>query len=103
MTPESVQRFRDKDMRKNQEPTAPQTNSMRVSGFTFVRNAVRLEFPIVECIRSVLPMVDEFVVAVVQSDDGTEDLIRSIGDPRIIVIPTRWNPNVRTGGYVLAQ
>jgi glycosyltransferase involved in cell wall biosynthesis len=76
---------------------------MRVSGFTFVRNAVRLEFPVVECIRSVLPMVDEFVVAVGHSDDGTEELIRSIGDERVVIVPTRWNPNVRTGGYVLAQ
>jgi hypothetical protein len=77
--------------------------AIRVSGFTFVRNAVRLEFPVVECIRSVLPMVDEFVVAVGDSDDGTEELIRSIGDDRIFIVPTRWNPNVRTGGYVLAQ
>jgi hypothetical protein len=77
--------------------------ALRVSGFTFVRNAVTLEFPVVECIRSVMPMVDEFVVAVGDSDDGTEDLIRSIGDDRIFIVPTRWNPNLGTGGYVLAQ
>lgn len=76
---------------------------MKVSGFTFVRNAVRHQFPVIECIRSVLPMVDEFVVAVGESDDGTEDLIRSIGDPRIFVVPSRWNPNLKTGGFVLAQ
>ena len=76
---------------------------MKVSGFTFVRNAVRYQFPVVECIRSVLPMVDEFVVAVGDSDDGTEDLIRSIGDRRIFVVPSRWNPNLTTGGFVLAQ
>lgn len=76
---------------------------MKVSGFTFIRNAVRYQFPVVECIRSVLPMVDEFVVAVGDSDDGTEELIRSIGDERIVVVPSRWNPNLRTGGYVLAQ
>ena len=76
---------------------------MKVSGFTFIRNAIRYQFPVVECIRSVLPMVDEFVVAVGDSDDGTEELIRSIGDPRIFVVPSRWNPNLKTGGYVLAQ
>ena len=76
---------------------------MKVSGFTFIRNAIRYQFPVVECIRSVLPMVDEFVVAVGDSDDGTEELVRSIGDPRIFVVPSRWNPNLRTGGYVLAQ
>jgi glycosyltransferase involved in cell wall biosynthesis len=76
---------------------------LRVSGFTFVRNAARLDFPVVECIRSVLPLVDEFVVAVGDSDDATESVIRSIGDERIVVVPTRWNPNLRSGGYVLAQ
>jgi hypothetical protein len=76
---------------------------MKVSGFTFVRNAVKLDFPVVECIRSVLPMVDEFVVAVGESEDGTLDLIRSIGDPKIFIVPTRWNPNISSGGYVLAQ
>jgi len=44
---------------------------VKVSGFTFIRNAVRYQFPVVECIRSVLPMVDEFVVAVGDSEDGT--------------------------------
>lgn len=76
---------------------------MKISGFTFVRNAVRLDFPVVECIRSVLPMVDEFVVAVGNSDDSTEDLIRSIGDPRIVIVRSQWNPNLKSGGYVLAQ
>jgi hypothetical protein len=37
---------------------------MRVSGFTFVRNAVRLDYPVVESIRSILPVVDEMVVNV---------------------------------------
>ncbi len=76
---------------------------MKISGFTFVRNAVRLDFPVVECIRSVLPMVDEFLVAVGDSDDGTEALIRSIGDPKIVIIPSQWNPNIKHGGFVLAQ
>lgn len=76
---------------------------MKVSGFTFIRNAIRYQFPVVECIRSVLPLVDEFVVAVGDSDDGTEELIRSIGDRRIFVVPSRWNPNLKTGGFVLAQ
>lgn len=76
---------------------------MKVSGFTFIRNAIRYQFPVLECVRSVLPMVDEFVVAVGDSDDGTEDLVRSIDDERIVVVPSRWNPNLRTGGYVLAQ
>lgn len=76
---------------------------MKISGFTFVRNAVRLDYPVVESINSILPLVDEFVVNVGQSDDGTLDLIRGIGSPKVRVVESRWNPNISTGGYVLAQ
>jgi glycosyltransferase involved in cell wall biosynthesis len=76
---------------------------MKVSGFTFVRDAVRLDYPVVECIQSVLPIVDEFVVNVGISTDGTIDLIRSIESPKIRIIESAWNPNLATGGYVLAQ
>lgn len=76
---------------------------MKVSGFTFVRNAARLDYPIVESIQSILPIVDEFVVNVGNSDDATLDLIRGIGSPKIRIVESHWNPNVSSGGYVLAQ
>jgi len=76
---------------------------MRVSGFTFIRNAVRLDYPVVESINSILPIVDEFVVNVGQSDDHTLGLIRSIGSPKIRIVESHWNPNLSSGGYVLAQ
>ena len=68
---------------------------MRVSGFTFVRNAVRLDYPVVENIRSILPGVDEFVVNIGTSDDGTRELILSIGDPKICIVESVWNPKFR--------
>jgi hypothetical protein len=76
---------------------------LKISGFTFARNAVKLQYPIVESIRSILPIVDEFVIAVGQCDDDTAGLIHSIGSPKIRIIASQWNPNVRSGGYVLAQ
>jgi glycosyltransferase involved in cell wall biosynthesis len=76
---------------------------MKLSGFTFVRNAVSLDYPVVESISSILPIVDEFIVNVGPSDDGTLDLVRSIGDPKIKIIQSQWNPNVVSGGYVYAQ
>ena len=36
---------------------------MKISAFTFLRNGVLLGYPFEESIRSVLPLVDEFVVA----------------------------------------
>ncbi len=72
-----------------------------ISGFTFIRNAVKLDFPVVGSIRSLLPVCDEVVVAVGRSDDDTLGLIRSIGDPRIRIIETEWD--MRRGRAVLAD
>lgn len=75
---------------------------MRVSGFTFVRNAVRLDYPVVESISSALPLVDEFVVNVGDCSDDTPRLIESIGSSKIKVLSSRWDPGIRSGGRMLA-
>ena len=62
-----------------------------ISGFTLVRNAIRLDFPVEASIRSLLALCDEVVVNVGASDDGTLDLIRGIGDPRVRILETEWN------------
>lgn len=76
---------------------------MKLSGFTFVRNAVRFDYPVVESISSILPIVDEFIVNVGPDEDGTLDLIKSIGSPKIKIIQSQWNPNLKVGGYIYAQ
>jgi hypothetical protein len=64
---------------------------VKISGFTIVRNAIRLDFPIEASIRSILPICDEVVVNVGRSEDETLDLVRSIGDPKIRIIETDWD------------
>lgn len=75
---------------------------MKVSGFTFVRNGVKFDYPIVEAIQSILPLCDEVIVAVGNSDDDTLGLIRSIDSPKIKIIETVWDDTLREGGRVLA-
>ncbi len=74
---------------------------MKVSGFTFIRNAIKYDYPIVEAIRSILPLCDEVVVAVGNSDDETYALIQGI-DPKVRIIETVWDDSVREGGRTLA-
>lgn len=62
-----------------------------LSGFTLVRNAVKLDFPIVAAIRSVLEVCDEVVVNVGKSEDDTRDLVASIRDPRVRILDTEWD------------
>jgi hypothetical protein len=76
---------------------------MKVSGFTFVRNAVSLGFPAVESIRSVLPICDEFVVNIGKGGDGTLELIKSLGEPKIRILETRWNERMQVRGFVYGQ
>jgi glycosyltransferase involved in cell wall biosynthesis len=76
---------------------------VRVSGFTFVRNAIDQYYPMVESIRSILPICDEFVIAAGDSSDGTTDLIRSIGDPKIKIIETVWDPAYYKQGAIYSQ
>jgi hypothetical protein len=66
---------------------------MKISGFTMARNTSKLYYPIAESIRSILPIVDEFVVALGDSDpdDTTEQQIRDIGSDKIRILHTVWD------------
>lgn len=78
-------------------------NAVSISGFTFIRNGTMLGFPFVESIRSLLPLVDEFVVAVGRSDDDTLARVRAIDSPKIKIIETVWNDRMGDRGFVYAQ
>lgn len=75
---------------------------MKVSGFTFIKNAIQYDYPIEEAIRSILPLCDEVIVAVGNCDDGTRELVASISPSQIKVIDTIWDDSLREGGRVLA-
>jgi glycosyltransferase involved in cell wall biosynthesis len=74
---------------------------LKVSGFTFIRNAVLLDYPIVAAIQSILPLCDEVVVAVGNSTDDTLGLIQNI-DTKVRIIQTTWDDSLRQNGRVLA-
>ncbi|MCH8286372.1 glycosyltransferase family 2 protein [candidate division KSB1 bacterium] len=74
-----------------------------LSGFTFVRNAIKYDYPIVEAVTSILPVCDEFIINVGNSDDGTLELIKSINSDKIKIVESVWDENLRTGGRILAQ
>jgi hypothetical protein len=76
---------------------------VKVSGFTIARNAIKLGYPIEESIRSVLPLVDEMVVAIGDGEDQTWELVAGIGDSKIKAVRTVWDMTKRSGGVVLAE
>jgi len=76
---------------------------MKISGFTFIRNGLKLGYPFLPSIRSLLPLCDEIVVNVPASEDETLAAVGSIGDPRIRIITSSWDDSQRTAGLILSH
>jgi hypothetical protein len=76
---------------------------MKISGFTIIKNALKNDYPVIEAITSILPLVDEMIVAIGNSTDATENLIRNIGSPKIRIIHSVWDVSQNNkGGTILA-
>jgi glycosyltransferase involved in cell wall biosynthesis len=76
---------------------------MKISAFTYVRNGKTFGYPFIESIKSLLPIVDEYIVVVGDSTDGTREAVEKIGDDKIKIVDTIWDDNLRKGGKVFAQ
>lgn len=75
---------------------------MKISGFTIIRNAILSDYPVVEAILSVLPIIDEMVVLIGKSDDDTENLIRNINSSKIKIHHSIWDTKKYKNGNVLS-
>lgn len=66
---------------------------MKISGFTMFKNAQKLYYPFDAAIKSVLPLVDEFVVALgdCDPDDKTLEILEKIDSPKVRIIHTVWD------------
>ncbi len=76
---------------------------MKISGFTFLRNATLMGYPFVESIKSLLPLVDEYVVNVGDSEDDTYERVAEIEDSKIRILHSKWNDKMQQKGFVYAQ
>ena len=76
---------------------------MKVSAFTFIKNGQILGYPFLQSIKSILPIVDEFIINVGKSTDKTLEMIRSIDDKKIRIIESKWNNAMQDRGYVYGQ
>jgi len=69
------------------------SENVKISGFSMGKNALKLYYPMKQAVMSILPIVDEFVVALGDSDedDRTRAEIESIGSDKIRIIDTVWD------------
>ena len=76
---------------------------MKISAFTFIKNGQILGYPFIQSIKSILPIVDEFVINVGLSEDNTLEEIKAIDNSKIKIIHSVWNDNMKDRGYVYGQ
>lgn len=77
-------------------------SDMKITGIAIVRNAVINDYPAVEAISSILPVVDEMIVSIDKGDDDTDGLIRSIQSEKLKIVYSTWDMSLRKGGVVYA-
>jgi glycosyltransferase involved in cell wall biosynthesis len=78
---------------------------MKISGFSFARNITKLYYPLEESIRSILPVCDEFVIAIGKGDDDdtTRTIVERINNPKIKIIDTTWDKPSYEKGSILSE
>lgn len=83
-------------------PTRP-PNTPPISGFTVIRNARLMGYPILESLKSLLPLVDELVIGLGQSDDDTRSMLESLESPKIKIFDSFWDTGKTKGGLILSE
>lgn len=76
---------------------------MKISAFTIVRNAIILEYPVVESILSILPIIDEYIVLVGKSEDDTLGIIKAIGSDKIRIVENEWRDDFQRDGRFFSE
>jgi hypothetical protein len=76
---------------------------MKVTGFSFIKNAIRFQYPIEEAVQSILPLCDEVIVAVGASEDNTRELVAGIAPQKIKIIDTIWDDSLKEGRVLAAE
>ncbi len=76
---------------------------MKVTGFSFIKNAVQFQYPIVEAIQSILPVCDDVIVVVGNSSDVTRELVAAIDPKKIRIIDSVWDNSLKDGRVLAAE
>ena len=82
----------------------------KISGFSLVRNGILFDYPFLESLRSLLPLVDELVLNVGEGDDETLDrcerFAREEGRGKVKIFTTVWplnDPEKKRSGLILSE
>ena len=72
-----------------------------IFGFALLRNGLKYDYPFLESLESLSAIAQETVLALGNSEDGTEDKLHAI--PNLHTIHTTWDESLREDGRILSQ
>jgi len=77
---------------------------MKVSGLTLARYAVKFDYPLVESMRSIWDLCDEYLVNIGADDEDTYRLlIREFPGDKLKILRPKWNDDVRERGRIFSE
>lgn len=76
---------------------------MKIGAYTYVRNGIKMGYPFLQSIQSIINIVDEYVVVLGDSDDGTREAILALALPKIVIVDTIWDMDLRKDGKLFAM
>jgi hypothetical protein len=81
---------------------------IKTSGFTIIRNGTEFDYPYIESLRSILPIVDELIINVGIGTDNTLMRIKNFaereGEGKVKFFMSRWpldDPGKKKSGLIL--
>jgi hypothetical protein len=77
----------------------------KISAFTLIKNAIKFDYPIIESVNSLLPLVDEYIINIGNSDDGTRDLVHAAFDsnPKCVLFDSVWEDSTQGTSFFSNQ
>lgn len=82
----------------------------KISGFSLVRNGVKFDYPFLESLRSILPLVDELILNVGVGEDETltvaQEFQKNEGAGKVKVFESVWplnDPEKKKSGLILSE
>jgi glycosyltransferase involved in cell wall biosynthesis len=75
---------------------------IKISAYTYVRNGLNMKYPFIESIQSAIDIVDEYIVVLGDSVDGSREAILDLKNPKIKIVDTVWDMSLREGGKLFA-